>query len=99
MGWHRRRKSQHYQMLKPYINEMADMLGLDPWHLMPDWFVSENKCLTEEACKIRLAAEINAFLDDLREKYASMGIEREPMVVIKNDSGTYGLGVMMLRVR
>ena len=97
MGWHRRRKSQHYQMLKPYINEMADMLGLDPWHLMPDWFVSENKCLTEEACKIRLAAEINAFLDDLREKYASMGIEREPMVVIKNDSGTYGLGVMMLR--
>ena len=63
---------------------------------MPDWFVSENKCLTEEACKIKLAEEINDFLDSLREKYASLGIEREPTVVMKNDSGTYGLGVMML---
>ena len=96
MGWFRRRKSQHYQMLKPYIDEMASLLSIDPWHLMPDWFVSENKCLTEEACKIKLAEEINDFLDSLREKYASLGIEREPTVVMKNDSGTYGLGVMML---
>lgn len=97
MGWYRRRKSQHYEMLKPYVDEMAELLGIDAWHLMPNWFVSEDKCLTEEPCKIRLAAEINAFLDQLREKYRSMGIEREPMAVIKNDSGTYGLGVMMLR--
>ena len=96
MGWFRRRKSQHYEALKPYVDEMAEMLDIDPWHLMPEWFVSEDKCLTEEPCKIRLAAEINQFLDRLREKYASMGIDREPTVVIKNDSGTYGLGVMML---
>lgn len=96
MGWFRRRKSQHYEVLKPYVDEIAEMLGIDPWHLMPEWFVSEDKCLTEEPCKIRLAAEINQFLDNLREKYASMGIDREPTVVIKNDSGTYGLGVMML---
>ena len=96
MGWFRRRKSQHYEMLKPYIDEMASLLSIDPWHLMPDWFVSENKCLTEDACKIKLAQEINDFLDSLREKYASLGIEREPTVVMKNDSGTYGLGVMML---
>ena len=96
MGWHRRRKSQHYQMLKPYVEEMAALLSIDPWHLMPDWFVSQDKCLTEDACRTKLAAEINAFLDRLRAKYASLGIEREPTVVMKNDSGTYGLGVMML---
>ena len=83
--------------VEPYVDEMAELLGIDAWHLMPNWFVSEDKCLTEEPCKIRLAAEINAFLDQLRRKYRSMGIEREPMAVIKNDSGTYGLGVMMLR--
>jgi glutamate--cysteine ligase len=96
MGWFRRRKSQHYEMLRPYVEEMAQMLEIDPWHLLPDWFVSENKCLTEEACKAKLAEEIDGFLDALREKYRSLGIEREPTVVIKNDSGTYGLGVMML---
>ncbi len=96
MGWYRRRKSQHYEMLKPYVEEMADLLSLDPWHLMPEWFVSQDKCLIEDACRFKLAAEIDAFLDRLRAKYASLGIEREPTVVMKNDSGTYGLGVMML---
>lgn len=96
MGWFRRRKSQHYEMLKPYIEEMAGLLSIDPWHLMPDWFVSKNKCLTEDACKIKLAVEIDEFLNGLREKYATLGIDREPTVVMKNDSGTYGLGIMML---
>lgn len=96
MGWFRRRKSHHYEMLKPYVDEMASLLSIDPWHLMPDWFVSQNKCLTEEACKIKLAEEIDEFLDGLREKYATLGIDRKPTVVMKNDSGTYGLGIMML---
>ncbi len=96
MGWFRRRKSHHYEMLKPYVDEMASLLSIDPWHLMPDWFVSQNKCLTEEACKIKLAEEIDEFLDGLREKYTTLGIDREPTVVMKNDSGTYGLGIMML---
>ena len=96
MGWYRRRKSQHYEALRPYIQEMADLIDIDPWHLMADWFVSEDKCLTEEACRIKLAGEIDDFLNGLREKYRSLGIQREPTVVIKNDSGTYGLGVMML---
>lgn len=96
MGWFRRRKSQHYEALRPYVNEVAELLNLDPWHLMPDWFVSEDKCLTEDACKQRLAQEIDGFLDRLKAKYAELGIERQPSVVMKNDSGTYGLGVMVL---
>jgi len=96
MGWFRRRKSQHYEALRPYVVEMADLLNIDPWHLMPDWIVSENKCLTEENCKQRLAVEIDEFLDQIRQRYTALGIDREPTVVMKNDSGTYGLGVMVL---
>jgi len=96
MGWFRRRKSQHYEALRPYVNEVAELINLDPWHLMPDWFVSEDKCLTEDACKQRLAEEIDDFLTRLRAKYAELGIDRQPSVVMKNDSGTYGLGVMVL---
>jgi len=96
MGWFRRRKSQHYEALRPYVNEVAELLNLDPWHLMPDWFVSEDKCLTEDACKQRLAEEIDDFLGRLKTKYAELGIDRQPSVVMKNDSGTYGLGVMVL---
>ena len=66
MGWYRRRKSQHYEALRPYILEMAELIDIDPWHLMPDWFVSENKCLEEEACRTKLAGEIDECLDGLR---------------------------------
>ena len=96
MGWFRRRKSQHYEALRPYVNEVAELLNLDPWHLMPEWFVSEDKCLTEDACKQRLAEEIDDFLMRLKTKYAELGIDRQPSVVMKNDSGTYGLGIMVL---
>ena len=52
MGWHRRRKSQHYEALQEYVDEMAEMLGIDSWHLMTEWFVSKDKCLDKEACRI-----------------------------------------------
>jgi glutamate--cysteine ligase len=96
MGWHRRRKSEHYLQLQAYVDEMADMLEIDSWHLMSEWFVSENKCLEKETCRVRLAEEIDEFLLGLSEKYAALGIEREPVAFIKNDRGTYGLGIMVV---
>lgn len=94
MGWHRRRKSEHYHNLKEYVEEIAEMLEIDPWHLMPEYFVSEDKCLEKDACRIQLAAEVNDFLEKVRQKYADLGIDREPFAIVKNDAGTYGLGIM-----
>ena len=76
MGWHRRRKSEHYERLTPYVEEISELLEIDSWHLMPDYFVSEDKCLDKEACRIQLAAEVNEFLDGIRKRYESLGIER-----------------------
>ena len=97
MGWHRRRKSQHFEVLREYVEEIAQMLDIDPWHFMADWFVSKNKCLEKEACRIELAAEVDTFLENLRQKYLELGVDREPVVFIKNDKGTYGLGIMTVR--
>lgn len=97
MGWHRRRKSEHYVCLQKYVDEMAQLLEIDSWHLMANWFVSENKCLEKENCRIELAAEVDEFIKKIREKYESLGIEREPVVFVKNDRGTYGLGIMTVK--
>ena len=97
MGWHRRRKSEHYECLRAYVEEIAEILDIDPWHLMTDFFVSKDKCLDKENCRIELAAEIDAFIEKIRIKYAELGIEREPVVFVKNDRGTYGLGIMAVR--
>ena len=96
MGWHQRRKSEHYSCLQGYIDEIAELLQIDPWHLMPEWFVSEDKCLTETGCRTKLAGEIDSFIANIQSRYDALGIDREPAVVMKNDRGTYGLGIMVL---
>ncbi len=97
MGWQRRRKSEHYECLQTYVNEIAEILDIDPWHLMSSWFVSEDKCLEKESCRQMLAAEVDEFLARIESKYQSLGIDREPVAFIKNDRGTYGLGIMALK--
>tara|TARA_B100000282_G_scaffold225331_1_gene168154 strand:- start:937 stop:2142 length:1206 start_codon:yes stop_codon:yes gene_type:complete len=97
MGWQRRRKSEHYECLQSYVNEIAELLGIDPWHLLSSWFVSEDKCLEKESCRQMLAAEVDEFLARIEAKYQDLGIDREPVAFIKNDRGTYGLGIMAVR--
>ena len=97
MGWHRRRKSEHYVCLQKYVDEIAQLLEIDSWHLMANWFVSENKCLEKETCRVALAKEVDGFIEDIRIKYKSLGVEREPVVFVKNDRGTYGLGIMAVK--
>ena len=94
MGWQRRRKSEHYACLQSYVDEIADILGIDSWHLMTDWFVSKDKCLEKETCRQMLAAEVDEFLAKIAHRYEILGIDREPVAFIKNDRGTYGLGIM-----
>jgi len=97
MGWQRRRKSEHYECLQQYVNEISEILGIDPWHLMADWFVSENKCLEKEECRVALASEVDEFLEKISKRYEMLGVEREPVAFIKNDRGTYGLGIMAVK--
>ena len=97
MGWQRRRKSEHYECLQSYVNEISELLGIDPWHLLSSWFVSEDKCLEKESCRQMLAAEVDEFLARIEAKYQDLGIDREPVAFIKNDRGTYGLGIMAVK--
>jgi len=97
MGWQRRRKSEHYQCLQQYVEEIAEILDIEPWHLMTDWFVSTDKCLEKETCRSLLAAEVDEFLAKIVDKYQRLGIDREPVAFIKNDQGTYGLGIMAVK--
>ena len=96
MGWHRRRKSEHYTALKAYVDEVAKMLGIDPWHLSTEHIVSEDKCLDKENCRIELAAEVDDFISRIKQRYDAHGIDREPVIFVKNDQGTYGLGILTI---
>ena len=42
-GWQRRRKSEHYECLQSYVNEIAEILDMIRG-TSSSWFVSEDKC-------------------------------------------------------
>ena len=94
MGWHKRKKSLHFEHLRPLIEEVSEIIGIEPWHLLCDSFVSENKCLEKETCRVKLAEEVDEFISLLSERYQALGLDREPVVYVKNNRGTYGLGIM-----
>ena len=94
MGWYQRRKSTHFRAAQPLLDEVAALLDIDPWLLSTHWIVSEDKCLEKETCRTLLAAEVEEFLKFLQMKYDEYGIEGEPTLFVKNDAGTYGLGIL-----
>ncbi len=94
MGWYQRRKSTHFRIVQPLLDEMAALLEIDPWLISTHWIVSEDKCLEKDTCITLLAAEVDEFLKYLKSKYDEYGIDGEPTLFVKNDSGTYGLGIL-----
>ena len=94
MGWYQRRKSTHFRVVRPLLEEMAQLLEIDPWLLSTEWFVSEGKCLDKDTCRTLLAAEADEFLVNLKSKYDEYGITGTPTIFVKNDSGTFGLGII-----
>ena len=94
MGWYQRRKSGHFSAAQPFMNEVAALLEIDPWLISTHWFVSEDKCLERETCLTLLAAEVDEFISNLQIKYDQYGIEGKPTLFVKNDAGTYGLGIL-----
>jgi len=97
MGWYNRRKSDHYRILENLVDEVSEILNLDPWLLMPMWFVSEDKCLELDACINKLSNDIDKMIEKIKLKYEQYGIDSEPVVFIKNDRGTYGLGIISIK--
>lgn len=93
LGWHRRKKSVYFKHYNDVATEFAKILGVDPWIFTVKTNVFEQFDVSSDERKNELAQAVNNMIADLREEYKQRGIEEEPYVFIKNNSGTYGLGV------
>lgn len=98
LGWGNRLKSGHFARYAEVVNEFSGLIsGLDPW-LISAFFrqCGEIDFLQKEgeAC---LFAQVETILQKIREKYLEYAIPQEPFVVLKADSGTYGLAVLMIK--
>ena len=96
-GWAVRRKSTHFLAYDDVALEFAKVAGIDPWRINPIFSVCSAVDFHGRQGEECLAANVDAVLKLVAEKYKEYGITETPYVVVKADAGTYGMGVMTVK--
>ncbi len=93
MGWWRRTKSEHFDELKEIVENFSRTFAIDPWVLNPLHDVYNNVDLNNDESLKKFAEKIDGVLSLIQKKYNQYEITNTPYVYIKNNSGTYGMGI------
>lgn len=91
LGWHRRRKNDHFAILADLTNDLAQTFAFDPWLIMAHTQKIE---ITDSENSATLAKAVDGVISQVQKKYEQYGITEQPYVFIKSDSGTYGMGII-----
>jgi glutamate--cysteine ligase len=96
-GWSTRKKSNHFTHYSNVAKEFAKQIDIDPWLISPMTLQCGEVNFKEKAGLECLARNIDNLLMSIRSKYREYNIDRDPFVVVKADSGTYGMGIMTVK--
>ncbi|OIO66214.1 glutamate--cysteine ligase, partial [Candidatus Woesearchaeota archaeon CG1_02_57_44] len=97
LGWAHRRKYNHFKHLCSLINRFSADFDLDPWLLctliaeVPDIDFGTGKRVED------VASAVDRMLSQLCKKHQQYGITEDPYVFIKDNSGTYGMGILTVK--
>ncbi len=95
-GWHSRQKSHHFEHTQELINEFAQIVGIDEWLFSTQFSLAKDVDINEEKDRARLMDSASELFENIRQKYQEHQVGSKPYIVLKSDSGTYGMGVMMI---
>lgn len=93
-GWHARLKSHHFSHTANLIREFAGLLDLDPWLFSCLFEVVDGVNINVKADQDKLAETATKLFKGIAVKYKEHNIPGKPYIVMKADSGTYGMGVL-----
>ncbi len=94
LGWSTRLKSTHFSFYQQIAQDMAGVIGLDPWLIDPMFRnCGEVDFMKREGIDC-LSRNVEALLTEIQKKYDEHGVDSKPFVMVKADAGTYGMGVM-----
>ncbi|MCE2722469.1 MAG: glutamate--cysteine ligase [Betaproteobacteria bacterium] len=96
-GWTNRRKTIHFHAYDRVAEEFAKLINIDPWMINPEFSQCGRVNFSAKEGEECLAANVDAVLKEIQEKYNQYGIKEKPFVIVKADAGTYGMGVLTAR--
>lgn len=96
-GWSDRKKSDHFSHYHKVAQEFAQQIDIDPWLLSPLSLQCGQVNFMDRTGIECLVRNVDDMLISIQKKYDEYGIDKPPFVVIKSDSGTYGMGIMTVK--
>ncbi len=93
LGWHRRRKSQHFAIVAELARQLGAYAGFDPWLVSADFATVDGLDFKAHDGIDRIAAAVDQVVARTQAKYDEYGIKRPPSVFVKADTGTYGMAI------
>ncbi len=94
LGWYQRKKSRYFKNYNQLTDEFSQLIKVDPFLLRVETEEFTEFDIASDVSRDHLATQVDTFLRTLKVKYASEKISQEPFCFVKNNSGTYGLGVV-----
>ena len=94
LGWHSRLKSDHFDHVSQVLSDCSKVVDFDPWLLSCYQTHVEEANVMIDSDIDRLANHVQQLIDKMQKKYNEYDIKEKPFVMMKANSGTYGMGVM-----
>lgn len=94
LGWYQRKKSRYFVNYNELVNQFAKIIQVDPFLLRVETEEFTEFDINSDVSRDHLASQVDAFLTNLKNKYREENISQEPFCFVKNNAGTYGLGVI-----
>lgn len=96
-GWATRRKSVHFSAYDRVAEEFSNLIGIDPWLINPRFTSCGEINFREKQGEDCVASAVNRILAVIQRKYQEYDVKEDPFVIVKADSGTYGMGIMTVK--
>ncbi len=93
-GWHSRLKSHHFCHTYDLMMEFGRIIDIGPLFFSCLYAVLDQVDINRSDDQQRLKKAAEHLFTRIQEKYKQHNITEKPYMVIKSDSGTYGMGVL-----
>lgn len=97
LGWASRYKTHHFQHYSDVTEAFAKIIDIDPWLITPTSVPCGPINFKEKTGLDLLASTVNKMLEDTQAYYNTHDIDCKPFVIVKSDSGTYGMAIMSVQ--
>ncbi len=97
MGWFQRKKSTHLTYYNRLARELAQILQIDPFLITARFSQVSGMDFQESTGLDTLAKAVDKLVEEIRLDYKEQDIQVEPFVFIKDNSGTHGRSIMVVK--